>query len=104
MAEAFTNFLGIVKTGSEKIVIPAATTNNNTSPVGDTTNTGVNKRTLDSIVIVNGLYVSSTTTGTAYNMLCSGKDIKNNEDIRFVYKNDDIRKKSESYVMDLLYS
>ena len=34
----------------------------------------------------------------AYNMLCSGKDI------RFVYKNDDIRKKSESYVMDLLYS
>ena len=40
----------------------------------------------------------------AYNMLCSGKDIKNNEDIRFVYKNDDIRKKSESYVMDLLYS
>ena len=83
MAEAFTNFLGIVKTGSEKIVIPAATTNNNTSPVGDTTNTGVNKRTLDSIVIVNGLYVSSTTTGTAYNISIFIKD--NNYQSRPIY-------------------
>lgn len=75
MAEIFTNFLGIVKTGNEKTIIPSGVINSNTSSVGDNVNTGLNERSINSTVIVNGLYISSTTTKSAFNISIIIKDI-----------------------------
>lgn len=74
MAEKFVNFIAIAKSNNEKTIIPAGVQGNNTSFVGDNASTGINTRDINSTVIINGLYISGTTIGQAYNISLIIKD------------------------------
>lgn len=74
MAEKFINFIAIAKAGTEKTIIPTGVQGENTSFVGDNANEGLNTRDINSTVIVNGLYISGTTTGQSYNFSLFIKD------------------------------
>ena len=75
MAENFVSFLGIAKTGTEKQIVPYATSSNHTCLVGDAASQGTNSRTVNSTVVVNGFYVTSIVTNKATNISLIIKDI-----------------------------
>jgi len=64
--EKFNNFIAIGITGTEKTLIPSGVSGQNTSLVGTASNQGTNTRTVNSTVIVNGLYLTGNKADTEY--------------------------------------